>query len=84
MYTYYLKALMTLVVIICSFGFGVPYLVSAPSTVMVIAGVALLVITPLIIHFIWSDEIDKITSYTEEAIKGFDKKDTKENTDGNV
>lgn len=76
MYTYYLKVVVTLAVIVGSFGFGIPFLVSAPSTVMVLSGFALLAATPLVIHWIWSDEIGKFTKAAEEAIFDEKKDDT--------
>jgi hypothetical protein len=57
MITYYLKGLLTVVVVVGTYGFAIPTLMSAASTVMVLGGLALLFITPVLVYLLWSDEI---------------------------
>jgi protein-S-isoprenylcysteine O-methyltransferase Ste14 len=58
----YAKVIATIVLIAGVFGFGIPTLVSAPSTLMVVLGFGSIALVPVVIYYIWEDELGKITS----------------------
>lgn len=61
MMTVYFKVIATIVMITGLFGFVIPTLVSASSTIAVLLGFLLLVLTPVCLYYTWEKELNKMS-----------------------
>lgn len=56
----YLKVVLSILALVATFAFVVPFAVSQANTALVLLGFGLLVTVPALVFWVWSDEIQSL------------------------